>query len=80
MKVVEILKFSGEMLKQLHGFGIKIDDYRYLQMYEDLQKMTKAGEKTTYAVAVVCKKYHVGERTVYKVMKRFGKDCTNDAV
>lgn len=79
MKVVELIKFSGEMLKRLHDFGIKIDDYRYLQMYEDLQKMAEAGEKTTYAVAEICRKYHVGERTVYKVKKRFDKDCTDGA-
>lgn len=67
------------MLKRLHDSGIRIDDYQYLQMYEELRRMIDSGEKTTYAVATICEKYDVCERTVYKVLKRFNSDCTKAA-
>ncbi len=76
MKVGEVVELTGEMLKRLHGFGIKTDDYKYLQMYEELMRLVSSGLKTTYAVSVVADKFSVCERTVYKVMKRFGRDCT----
>lgn len=76
MKVGEVVELTGEMLKQLHGFGIKTDDYKYLQMYEELTRLVSSGFKTTYAVSVVADKFSVCERTVYKVMRRFGRDCT----
>lgn len=75
MKVADLVFFSGEMLKRLHGFGIKIDDYQYLPLYADYKTMVKDGAKTTYIVAVLCKKYGLCERKVYKVLKRFKSEC-----
>jgi hypothetical protein len=50
MKVVELIKFSGEMLKRLHDFGIKIDDYQYVNLLNDYEKMKGEGNKQTYAL------------------------------
>lgn len=68
------------MLKRLHNFGIKVDDYQYLPMFEDFERITSSGGKTTYAVAFICEKYGVSERKVYKVLGRFRKDCQIGAV
>ena len=80
MKVGEVVKLTGEMLKRLHGFGIKMDDYKYLEMYEEVKRIVGRGNKMTYAVAVMCEKYNVCERTVYKVVKHFDENCTKQAV
>ena len=75
MKKVEILRLSGEMLKRLHDFGIKMTDYEYLPLYDDYVRMRSAGEKTTYIVAVLCERYNLCERKVYKLLKHFQEDC-----
>jgi hypothetical protein len=75
MKVVDLVKFSGEMLKTLHNFGIHIDDYRYLPLYSDYEVMANDGEKMTYIVATLCQKYGLCERKIYKVLKHFKTEC-----
>lgn len=79
MKVGEVVKLTGEMLKRLHDSGIRIDDYKYLEMYEEVKRIVDRGNKMTYAVAVMQEKYGVCERTVYKVVKHFDENCTNAA-
>lgn len=80
MKIVEIVKLSAELLKRLHGFGIKMNDYEYLPLYDDYKKMRSDGHKTTYIVAVLCERYKLCERKVYKLIKHYHKDCYFDAV
>lgn len=75
MKVADLVKFSGEMLKRLHDSGITMDDYRYLQMYEEFEQMKSKGEKTTWIVADLSRRHQICERKVYKVIKRFRRDC-----
>lgn len=75
MKVVELLKICGEMLKTLHENGISIDDYKHLPMLFDFQSMKECGDKTSYIVLVLSRKYNICERKVYKVLNKLLKDC-----
>jgi len=75
MKVADLVKFSGEMLKRLHDFGISTGDYKHLQMYEDYERMRREGEKTTWIVAELSRRYGMCERKVYKVIRRFKGEC-----
>lgn len=75
MTIYEVLKFIGEPLERLTNAGIKTCDYKYIALYEDYRKALKTGEKVGYIVAVLAERYGVSERTVYDVVKRFGKDC-----
>ena len=80
MKRFELLKTCAELLKTLHGYGIRIDDYKYVKLYEEYRRMRQDGEKTTYAVALLAERYHISERKVYKLIKHYTSDCKNDAV
>lgn len=76
MKTIEILRLCPEILKALHKSGSKIDDYRYVELYNDYLDMRKEGDKTTYIVTVLSQRYNLAERTVYKLLKRLNTDCT----
>lgn len=80
MIVFEILKFNRELIDRLQKVGFKIGDDRYIDLYEDYERMKKDGEKMTYIVSYLSLKYNVSERKVYDIVKRFGKHCTIDAV
>jgi len=80
MTIYELLKFIGEPLERLTNAGIKAGDYKYIALYEDYLKARKTGEKVGYIVAVLAERYGVSERTVYDVVKRFGKDCKSFSV
>lgn len=75
MKVIEILKLNRELLKFCRDAGIRLDDVRYIELYNEYSRLLADGEKTSYIVAVLAEKYGVCERTVYDLIRRFKADC-----
>lgn len=75
MKVVEVLKLGKEMLKTLQESCIKIDDYKYIEMYEEYKRIIGSGGKTSYAVTILSERYGISERKVYYLINRLSKDC-----
>ena len=80
MKVVEILKLGQNILKTLQKARIRIEDVRYIGLYEDYQSIMNDGYKKSYAIAVLSERYNISERQVYYLLKRFETDCKVDAV
>lgn len=80
MTVFEILKFNRELIKRLVRIGFKPDDCRYIDLYDEYERMKESGDKVTYIVMHLSAKYGVCERKVYGIIKRFGRDRTADAV
>ena len=75
MKVNEVMKLSREILEVLQNTCIKVEDVRYLPMYEDYEQMMREGGKKAYVIATLVDIYHVSERQVYYVIKKFSQDC-----
>ena len=75
MKVFEILNFNREPLKRLQQAGIRIEDVEYIDLYNDYRMMFGGGEKVSYIVAILADRYHVSERKVYTLIKRYGQEC-----
>ena len=80
MTVFEILKFNRELIKKLCRIGFKPEDCRYIDLYDEYERMKRSGDKVTYIVLHLSDKYGVCELKVYDIIKRFGSDCTADAV
>lgn len=80
MKVIELLKLNRELLTICRSAGIRLDDVRYIELYNDYARLLAEGEKTTYIVAALAEKYGVCERKVYDLIRRFKSDCTPGAV
>ncbi len=76
MKIYEVLCFSREILDRLEYLGIRPDDHKYLDLYNDYRDMKARQEKVTYIVVILAVKYGISERKVYNIVHRFGKDCT----
>ncbi len=80
MKVIEILNFNRELLKRLQAAGIRLEDTLYIDLYMDYIHLMEQGDKVSYIVAILSKKYSVSERKVYSLIKRFQSDCKMLAV
>lgn len=80
MKVIEVLNFNKELLDRMRLAGIRLDDVKYVDMYGEFTAIVDAGEKVSYAVAILAEKYHISERKVYQLVKRFKADCKTPAV
>lgn len=60
--------------------GIRVEDVRYIELYNDYNRLLAAGEKVSYIVAVLAERYGVCERKVYTLIKRLQSDCNLCAV
>lgn len=80
MTYYEIIKLSKEPIDRLILAGFRLEDCRYVELYEDYMRMHEAGNKMTYIVSVLHDRYHVCERKIYDLIKRFGKHCKIDTV
>lgn len=75
MKIIEVLKFNRELIKNLRRAGIRLEDADYVELYNDYANMRSKGEKVSYIVVVLALRYHVCERKVYDLIKRFRMEC-----
>ena len=80
MKVIELLKLNRELLTVCRSAGIRLDDVRYIELYNDYTRLLAEGEKITYIVAALSDKYGVCERTVYDLIRRLKAECNLLAV
>ena len=80
MKLYEVISFNRELLRRLSSVGIRLDDCKYIDLYEDYRKLREGGGKMTNIAAVLAEKYGVCERQVYLIIARFEKDCTDISV
>lgn len=80
MTIFEILKFNRELLNRIRQSGIRLEDTDYINLFADYSKMVDAGDKVSYVVAYLAINYHISERKVYSLIKRFQTDCNSDAV
>ena len=80
MKVIEILKLNSNFLKVCCDAGIRVNDVRYIELYNEYNRLLKNGEKVSYIVAYLAERYAVSERKVYALIKRLKADCNLRAV
>ncbi len=60
----------GSCPARLSAAGVRLADYRYLDLYVDYKRLVARGEKVTYAVTVTAEKHAISERQVYKIVRR----------
>jgi hypothetical protein len=75
MKVIDIVSFNRELLSKIRDAGIRLEDYMYIDMYNEFELMHGNGEKITYIVAVLAEKYSISERKIYYLIKHLNSDC-----
>lgn len=73
MTEYDFLKCAESVCKVMAENGIKPDDVRYLQMYEDWKRLRSEGHKVRYISYYLSEQYGVGEATIFRIAKRFEK-------
>jgi len=80
MTIFEVLNFNRELLEKLRRVGVKLEDTAYIDLFVEFNNMVGAGDKVSYAVAVLADRYNVSERKVYSLIRHFRNDCSTGAV
>ncbi len=71
MRIADFIRLHKEMMNLLSNYEIKMDDFKYIEMFEDYDAMVKEGNKISYIVSYLSDKYRLSEASVYRVLKRF---------
>ena len=66
----ELLKAGESLLNIISENGVTADDVRYLEVFENLERMEREGHKKTFIVAYLCSQYDISEATLYRVANR----------
>ena len=72
----ELLKSGESLLNTIRKNGVTADDVRYLDVFENLERMEREGHKKTFIVAYLCNQYDISEATLYRVANRMRRAIT----
>lgn len=72
----ELLKSGESLLNTIRKNGVTVDDVRYLEVFENLERMEREGHKKTFIVAYLCNQYDISEATLYRVANRMRRTIT----
>ena len=74
MKVVELLKIGGELLKLMSENDVKPGDWKYVKMYYEYERMRENGIKYRAAITELAVCYSLSRSKVERIIRRMGKD------
>lgn len=72
----ELLKSGESLLNTIRKNGVTANDVRYLEVFENLERMEREGHKKTFIVAYLCNQYDISEATLYRVANRMRRAIT----
>ena len=75
MKVVELLKIGGELLKLMSENDVKRDDYKFVTMYHEYLNMRQSGIKYRAVIQILSEEYHTSKASIERAIRRLGKEC-----
>lgn len=71
--VYEVLKENAATLHALARAGIAIEDVANIEIFEEYQRLSADGMKTTAIVAHLCDEHARSERTIWRLVRRFSR-------
>lgn len=74
MNAYEFLKTHKGVMEQLQTLPVRPSDVRYLELYNDYQRLTNEGHKKTYILQYLSDEYNVDGRTIYRIVKKFSTE------
>ena len=74
MTQYEALKLIEPTLNMLHRNGVDCRDVKYVQLYEDYERLCAEGHKKLYITTYLEEKYGVCMVSIYRIIKRLKND------
>ena len=74
MKASRILLIGCELLKLMSICDLKIDDYKYLEMYSEYVKARNHNVKYCAIICELAEKYEISESSVKRIIRRFEQE------
>ena len=66
----EIIEFNKELLQRLKEAGVKLEDYRYCDLYRDYVEMSRTERSRKVVILTLAERYNISDRKVYNIVGR----------
>ena len=73
MRRADLIMFNAEMMRKLKEAGIRLDDYKYVDMWRDYLEMLKTAESRKEVMLSLADRYGITDRQVYNIIKHLEK-------
>ena len=64
----EIVEFNKELLQKLKQSGIKLEDYKYCDLYRDYKELSHTERNRKVIFLTLAERYGISDRQVYNVI------------
>lgn len=64
----EIIDFNKELLQKLKKAGVKLDDYKYCDLYRDYVELSHTERNRKVVFITLSQRYNISDRQVYNII------------
>ncbi len=73
MKRIDLVEFNKELLQKLKEAGVKLEDFKYCDLYRDYLKMSETMHSRKEVILSLAQKHGYTDRQVYNILKHLEK-------
>lgn len=73
MKLAELIEFNKELFQKLKLAGVRLDDYKYCDLYRDYVEMSRTMPNRKGIFLTLAQRYGITDRQVYNIINHMEK-------
>ena len=73
MKRADLVEFNKELFQKLKKAGVKLEDYKYCDLYRDYVEMSRTERSRKVVVLTLAERYGITDRQVYNIIRHLEK-------
>ena len=70
MRRIDLVEFNKELLQKLNEAGIRLEDYKYCDLYCDYLKLSETKSTRKAVILTLAERHHISDRQVYNILHR----------
>lgn len=64
----ELVEFNKELFQKLKQAGVKLDDYKYCDLYRDYVELSRTEHNRKVVFLTLAQRYNISDRQVYNIV------------
>ncbi len=68
MRRIDLIEFNKEILQKLNEAGIRLEDYKYCDLYCDYLQLSETMKSRKAVILTLAERHHISDRQVYNIL------------
>ena len=69
MRIIDLVEFNRELLQRMNEAGIRLEDYKYCDLYRDYLKLSETMNTRKEVILTLAERHHISDRQIYNILK-----------